>query len=476
MADEKLKVEEFCLNGEFNLGARYQGYAIDADEFYPSSWCITSDNQGNKVLFTAAGKANPDMDGSYSVQFNPPSTVLLVSNEGAVNLAFEGAMIGAEALRHKRLDPAFIVREINDNQQWIIEELPADANVRKLIVQYPGTDFPVTLRVVNNKLQSFSTKVDLPLRGRVPLTWKWHWSNHQLKRGELIVDNKTFFRGAVTRKVLNEQSAKEFNQRDMTPDSRKIPGKAWPARASLRIQKITDDVYLVTGVRTGFNHLVVDSEKGLIIADAPAGWGELHQIPPADLVPGLEISGLSERFVDFLRKRWPEKPIAAVVLTHSHDDHAGGARAFAAEGAKIYAHHVSAAFLQKAFNRKTMPSDRLSFIGNQVSILPINNKTQIATQPGPVEILPINDSPHAPDLLGLYLPQQKLFFVSDIHVPGNEEPAPRADKVLTDCWFAGWTKQNLPGDVEVWNSHNRLTTPVSRLSKYLDHELCQKAE
>ena len=102
----------------------------------------------------------------------------------------------------------------------------------------------------------------------------------------------------------------------------------------MQLEELADGIYFVRGVRTGFHHLVIDTEQGLIIGDAPAGWVEITQIPPADLVPGLGISGLSEKFIDFLGEQFPGKAIRAVALTHLHDDHAGGARAFAATTAR----------------------------------------------------------------------------------------------------------------------------------------------
>ena len=62
---------------------------------------------------------------------------------------------------------------------------------------------------------------------------------------------------------------------------------------------------------------VIDTDEGLVVADAPAGWVELHQLPPADLVPGLGISGLSERFIDFLDEAFTDRPIRAVALTQA---------------------------------------------------------------------------------------------------------------------------------------------------------------
>ena len=70
----------------------------------------------------------------------------------------------------------------------------------------------------------------------------------------------------------------------------------------MRRQQLADGVHLVSGVRTGFRHMVVETDQGLIVADAPAGWVELHQLPASDLVPGFSISGLSENFIDFLQQ------------------------------------------------------------------------------------------------------------------------------------------------------------------------------
>lgn len=234
---------------------------------------------------------------------------------------------------------------------------------------------------------------------------------------------------------------------------------------------LTDDVYLISGVRTGFQHLVVDTDEGLVVADAPAGWVEFHHIPPSDLVPGLEVSGLSEKLIDFLSAEFPDRPIAAVALTHFHDDHAGGARAFAAEGTDIYTSQQAASFIKTALNRPSMPKDRLT--PRPAKVPPVIDSVTIGSKPNRVKLVPMGAGPHVSSMLGIWALDKNYFFVSDVHVPDSESNTPREDRAATECWFANWAVRNLAPEVRVVNSHSAPITPVSRLAMYLESDLCK---
>ena len=242
------------------------------------------------------------------------------------------------------------------------------------------------------------------------------------------------FRGTGSWRTLAEGEVRDLWQR--TPgdeEAIQAPGERWPSAISPGLINLTDDVYLARGVRTGFQHIVIDTDDGLVIGDAPAGWVEFHQLPPADLVPGLGISGLSERFVDFLMEEFPGRPILAVALTHAHDDHAGGARAFAAAGAAVYAPAEVADFLEQALNGVRSahrlvapPRDRLA--EKQLDVLPVDDSTPIGDS---VRLIPIGSGPHARAMLGIWAVERDYFFVSDIHVPRNEEARPREGREAT---------------------------------------------
>jgi glyoxylase-like metal-dependent hydrolase (beta-lactamase superfamily II) len=315
--------------------------------------------------------------------------------------------------------------------------------------------------------------VDLPLRGRVPVVWEWSWQDDDHPRLSLQVDGEVFFRAQGSWRDIDDDDARRYWRVTPGADPVQVPGEYWPSQVDMQLVEVANGIHLVRGVRTGFQHLVVETAEGLVVADAPAGWVEFHQIPPADLVPGLGISGLSERFIDFLAVEFPGRPVRAVALTHAHDDHAGGARAFAAAGAAVYAPAEYASFLETAFNSDNMPRDRLAEIDGEVEVVPVSAAALLDDTENPVKLLPVGVSPHSAAGLGVHAEMAGYFFVSDLHVPVSDADTPRAERAFTECWFAQWAVDHLPPATVVLNSHSAQETPVTRLQNYLDSETCQ---
>ena len=458
---------EFCLRGELDLAARYQGMQPEAEEWYPASWCVITDQDSDRVRFSAAGRSNSDMEGDWTVSFLPPDRVRIVNAGSPPDVEFIGADSLADAHRHRRIDPLLLVQELADHPEWTKAGEDEWTTVR-----YPGEVTPVHVRVDGGKVKALRTQADLPLRGRVPVTWQWDWTEPGRPRLNLDLDGRPFFRAHGEWRDLDEAEAASVwaASDDATP--REVPGDFWPSRIDMQRVELAAGVYLVRTVRSGFQHLVVDTAAGLLVADAPAGWVELHQVPPVDLVPGLGISGLSERFIDFLAAELPGRPLRAVALTHAHDDHAGGARAFAAGGAEIYAPASIAGFLEAALSRDSMPEDRLGRAGGSLTVTPVGDQLTLPDNERPVRLMSLGEGPHSSAALGVYLPAQAVFFQSDLHVPRDESPRPRTDRAATECWFADWAVRNLPPEVKVVNTHSTVETPVARLEQYLDTDTC----
>ncbi|MEL7187043.1 MAG: MBL fold metallo-hydrolase, partial [Pseudomonadota bacterium] len=238
-----------------------------------------------------------------------------------------------------------------------------------------------------------------------------------------------------------------------------VDGERWPSIISMRRVDLADGVYLVRGVRTGFQHMVIDTSEGLVVGDAPAGWIEFHHLPPTDLAPGLGADGLSKLLIEFLEQESPGRPVHAVALTHLHDDHSGGARAFHHAGANVYAATELREFFDEAMGIETIGVDEESVIGGDA------NRAAVVS---------LGAGPHANSMLGLWAMDAGWFFVSDIHVPRDDSPTPRAGREATECWFAKWAVANLPEDTIVVNSHSPVETPVSRLREYLESPGCQR--
>jgi glyoxylase-like metal-dependent hydrolase (beta-lactamase superfamily II) len=402
------------------------------------------------VLFSGRGKSNPDLEGSWTVAALPPNLVRIVNREDPPDIEFQGADAAAQALRLRRIDPRRLLEEHLES--------PVQ-NVR--------------INVEDGRVTTLVAAAELPLRGQVAVIWHWDWSDAAEPRLVLEVDGDVIFRATGSWRNLGEEEAARAWQVTPGADPVRLPGENWPARVNMTLVDLADGVHLVRGVRTGFQHLVVETAQGLIIADAPAGWVELHQIPPTDLVPGLGISGLSENFVDFLEAQFPEQTIRAVALTHAHDDHAGGARAFAAEHAVIFAPAEYTRFLETALNSDRMPRDRFDSVNGDVDVVPVVDAVTLSDPERTVRLLSLGSGPHASASLGVHVVDAGYFFVSDLHVPNSDAVEPRSNRALTECWFADWAVANLPADTVVINSHSTPQTPVSRLGEYLQSSACR---
>ena len=442
---------EFCLDGEANLGARYQGMEPGADEFAPTRWCVITENDSGRVLFSGRGKSNPDLEGSWTVAALPPDLVRSVNRADPPDLEFHGAEATAEALRMRRIAPRRLLEEHL--------EAPID---------------DVRVKVDKGRVATLVTSADLPLRGRVPVFWHWDWSDESRPGLILEVDGDVIFRAHGAWRNLSEAESAAVWQTTPGADPVEVPGENWPARVNMRLVDLADGVHLVRGVRTGFQHLVVETTEGLIVADAPAGWVELHQIPPTDLVPGLGISRLSEKFIDFLAERFPGQRVRAVALTHAHDDHAGGARAFAASRAVIFAPAEYTGFLEQALNSEKMPRDRFTSVNGAIDVVPVSDSVTLSDSTNTVRLLSIGPGPHSSASLGVHAVDAGYFFVSDLHVPNSDSDRPRSDRARTECWFARWAVANLPHETLVLNSHSAPQTPVSRLQAYLQSDACRE--
>ncbi|REJ80765.1 MAG: MBL fold metallo-hydrolase [Acidobacteria bacterium] len=446
------RTTEFCLEGLFDIGVRHQGLRAGVSERTPTTWCVVTEDDGDRVVYRASGKVNPDLDDSWAVAYPAADVVRIVNRDDPPDVEFRGVEVAAaEARRVRRLDPRRLAEEL-ESRGGVIPDLDIELDA--------------------GRIAWVTSRASFPLRGEVPVVWRWRWDDPAAPRASLTVESEVVFEASGRWRELAAEEATALWQLSGGVAPIEAPAEQWPARVAMRRIDLDAHTFLVRGVRTGFQHLVVDTEQGLVVADAPAGWVELHHLPPRDLVGGLGVSGLSEGLIDFLEAEAPGRPLRAVALTHFHDDHAGGARAFAAAGAEVLAPADAADFLDRSLDRAPAPPDRLARSGGEVSVRAVAEPLTIGER-RPVTVLPMDASPHVGDQLGVWARDADIFFVSDVHVPVDEEPRPRTGRERTECWFAGWATGHLGPNTRVANSHSAVTTPVSRLREIAASPTCR---
>jgi glyoxylase-like metal-dependent hydrolase (beta-lactamase superfamily II) len=178
-----------------------------------------------------------------------------------------------------------------------------------------------------------------------------------------------------------------------------VPSYDTRGSTGLRLVQLAPGVQHVTG---GSHHsLIVEMKDHLVVFDAPVSdWHSTWVIGAAQV-------------------KYTGKPIRYVVLTHHHMDHAGGIRAYAAQGATIVTgkgtvDHFRKVLAAPATRNPDLPAKDLT----KTPIIEVADKHVLSDGQREVHAYAVNPNPHAEGLLIGYVPAAKLGFVTDIWSPG----------------------------------------------------------
>jgi glyoxylase-like metal-dependent hydrolase (beta-lactamase superfamily II) len=166
----------------------------------------------------------------------------------------------------------------------------------------------------------------------------------------------------------------------------------------LRLVELAPGIQHQTG---GTHHsLIAEMSDYLIVFDAPVSDGQ------------------SKWVLDAARAKYPGKPVRYLVLTHHHMDHAGGFRAYAAQGATLVvgkgaAEHYRRVLAAPATRNPDLPARDLK----KTEIIEVADKRVFSDGSRQVEVYLI-ENPHADGMLMGYFPAARLGYVTDIWSPG----------------------------------------------------------
>lgn len=124
------------------------------------------------------------------------------------------------------------------------------------------------------------------------------------------------------------------------------------------------------------------------------------------------------------------------MATHAHDDHIGGLRAYAAEGATIICSEGSLSEVEYILNSShtVRPDSFQSSPLKQVGIETVSPDKRMILIDGDksIEIYPVNNT-HSNDMLAVYLPSEKVLLDRDLYSPGSTpEPFGKYSKELLE--------------------------------------------
>jgi glyoxylase-like metal-dependent hydrolase (beta-lactamase superfamily II) len=189
---------------------------------------------------------------------------------------------------------------------------------------------------------------------------------------------------------------------------------ATPPAVTVQSQKLGEGLWFIGGGT--HNSVLAEYPNYLVIIDGPLGDAR-----------SLAVIAEAKNLV-------PNKPIRYLINTHSHFDHAGGVRAYVAEGATIITHEINRPFYEQAWRApRTLEPDRLAQNPRNPTFLTVRDKYVLTDGGRSLEIYHREGDNHHAGMLIVYSPREKVLMEADDFTPpaANAPPLPPRAKGFT---------------------------------------------
>jgi len=269
--------------------------------------------------------------------------------------------------------------------------------------------------------------------------------------GEILREMTTVEMAANTPQAENIFQLPEFNLPQAEQIFQRPASLKGDDLAAEKIIEAAKGVYVIA--ISSFTVMFVEFNDFILAVETPAAAPSLDGIP-ADNQSGS--TALSENFIQKIKETIPHKPSKYLAVTHYHSDHAGGARAFMAEGATILTTAGNKKFFEQmtAANYTVIP-DRLSRTPCQGSIETFDQKRVITQGERTVELIDVGPNPHTEENVVVYLPKEKILFQGDLFYFDVGDAFPRKDRATILPFFAKWLKKSALAPERIYSVHER---------------------
>jgi glyoxylase-like metal-dependent hydrolase (beta-lactamase superfamily II) len=313
-------------------------------------------------------------------------------------------------------------------------------------------------------LSKYEYSMDFPGLGDTTVEFTYNSYRRDQKLGWTPTGYKILLGGKLSREIeFTEVEADTPKASAAFEVSAQMSSYLMPVGEATEVAK---GVYIfLTG---GLNPMFVEFKDFILAVEAPAQHPTLERVP-ADAQAGSDQA--SERFIQKIKEKIPNKPIRYLAITHFHSDHAGGTRAFWAEGATVLTTPGNKDYFEKlAAAKYTIIPDRFSRQPRAPQIETFDRKRIITDGERTVELISTGASPHSTENVVVYLPQEKILFQGDLFYYSGLAafPAkdPSRDRVMK--FFGEWLIRNNLEPARIYGFHDRGFATMKQVRQILE--------
>jgi glyoxylase-like metal-dependent hydrolase (beta-lactamase superfamily II) len=376
-----------------------------------------------------AGVSRVEMDSQ--VVYPWPHRVAYVEITNAETGMLADMSLGAVVIT--RLHPSLYATARRDFAAYVPEALRlarADAGAvlegeasKSVRFRHHEVDRWATLTFADDGTPSSLTYADHdPVLGDIAYRFEWSdWRDvgnirlpYRLRR---LIEGRPIREERLRRVTLNEpvpqekftipaivRAQDEAGQRIVTGWTQRRRAIGLPYEEYTRVQRV-DMLPLGPGVwlaRGGsHNSFVIEMADHLVIFEPPL------------------FEGRSEAVIAAAKKSVPGKPIRHIVLSHFHDDHMGGVRTYAAEGATVVVQASAGNYIRAILGqRRTLEPDRLETARrdgweSQPAVMLVDDAIALTDGTREVKLYHVSNH-HSSGMLVGYVPHARVLFTADL--------------------------------------------------------------